>query len=105
MIMEAVISTHIEISPDVCFGKPRIAGTRITVADIALMYLRMGQSLEEIAGKYNLSLSSVYVAMAYFYEHREEIERRIAEGEAYAEDFKRNNPSPLEEKLGVIRSE
>lgn len=40
--------------------------------------------------------------MAYYYDHREEIEHRITEGEAYAEDFRRNNPSPLEEKLGAI---
>ncbi|MHC5729157.1 MAG: DUF433 domain-containing protein [Nostoc sp.] len=50
--MEIVLNQHIEITPGVRSGKPRIAGTRITVADVAIMYLRMGQSLEEIAGKY-----------------------------------------------------
>lgn len=52
--MEVVLDCHIEITPDVRGGRPRIAGTRITVADIVIMHLRLGQSLEEIAGKYDL---------------------------------------------------
>jgi Protein of unknown function (DUF433) len=47
-------SHHIEITPGIRSGKPRIAGTRITVADVATLYLRLGQSVEEIAGKYQV---------------------------------------------------
>jgi uncharacterized protein (DUF433 family) len=49
--MERVSKEHIEITPGVLGGKPRIAGHRIAVAHIAEMYLKMGQSVEEIAGK------------------------------------------------------
>ncbi|MBP0022253.1 MAG: DUF433 domain-containing protein [Cyanobacteria bacterium SBLK] len=90
---------YIEIASDMCFGKPHIAGSRITVANVATMYLQMGQSLEEIAGKYALSLASVHAAMAYYYENREEIDRRQAENEVFAEAFREKNVSPLEEKL------
>ena len=90
---------HIKITTDICFGKPRIVGTRITVADIALMYLSMGQSLEEIAGKYNLSLASVHTAMAYYYDHREEIEDRRNQEDALVEKLQKDYLSPLEEKL------
>jgi len=45
--MEIVLDHHIEITPDVRGGRPHIAGTRITVADIVIMHLRLGQSLEE----------------------------------------------------------
>ncbi|MEM6436520.1 MAG: DUF433 domain-containing protein, partial [Cyanobacteria bacterium P01_D01_bin.115] len=41
--MEVTLNRHIEITPGVCGGKPRLAGARITVADVAMMYLRMGQ--------------------------------------------------------------
>jgi uncharacterized protein (DUF433 family) len=95
----AVTVEHIEVTPNVCFGKPRIVGTRISVADVALMYLCMGQSLEEIAGKYNLSLASVHAAMAYYYDHREYIELRRDREDAFAEKFRQNHVSPLEEKL------
>ena len=57
--MEITSNQYIKITPGIRSGKPRIAGRRITVADIAIMYLKMGQLLEEIAGKYQLSLAAV----------------------------------------------
>jgi uncharacterized protein (DUF433 family) len=36
---------HIEVTPGVRGGKPRIAGTRITVADVVLLHRRMGRAL------------------------------------------------------------
>lgn len=55
--MEITLNRHIEITADVRSGKSHIAGRRITVADVALMYRKMGQSLGEIAGRYELSLA------------------------------------------------
>ncbi len=101
--MEITLNKHIEITPGVRSGKPRLAGTRITVADVAMMYLQMGQSLEEIAGKYQLSLAAVYAAIAFYYDNREEIDRRTAEADAFADAFMRNNPSRLQEKLKALR--
>ncbi len=43
--MQALSREHIEISPDIRAGKPRIAGTRIAVEDVAVMHLKMGYSL------------------------------------------------------------
>jgi len=97
--MEAVLDHHIEITPGVRGGQPRIGGTRITVADIVIMYLRLGQSLEEIAAKYNSELADVYAAMAYYHDHRSEIDERIKADEAFAEAFQQHNPSRLQAKL------
>jgi hypothetical protein len=63
------------------------------------MYLGMGQSLEEIAGKYDLSLASVHAAMAYYYDHREDIELRRDREDTFVEKLRQNYMSPLEEKL------
>ncbi|NJR52596.1 MAG: DUF433 domain-containing protein [Leptolyngbyaceae cyanobacterium CSU_1_3] len=101
--MEITLNRHIEITPGVRSGKPRIAGRRITVADVALMYLKMGQSLEEIAGKYELSLASVHAAMAFYYDHRAEIDQRTAEAEAFAEAERSKHPSLLQEKLDAMK--
>lgn len=101
--MELVLDRFIKVTADVRGGKPCIAGTRLTVADIVLMHLRLGQSLEEIAGKYDLTLAAVYAAMAYYYDHRIEIERSLEEDVAFAEAFRRNNPSPLQQKLKGLR--
>ncbi len=103
--MKTRLNRHIETTPRVRGGKPYIAGTRITVADIVLMHLRLGQSLEEIAGKYDLSLAAVHAAMAYYYDHQVEIDRSIEEDATFAEAFRRNNPSPLKEKLKIIREQ
>jgi uncharacterized protein (DUF433 family) len=55
--MEAI--NHLESSAEVRGGQPRIVGTRITVSDIVIMHLRLGQAVEEIAGKYEVLLSAV----------------------------------------------
>ncbi len=93
---------HIEATAGVRSGKPRIAGTRITVSDVALLHHHLGQSLEEIAGNYDLDLAAVYAAMAYYHDHRLEIDRTIEESRAFAEAFRRSNPSPLQAKLAAL---
>jgi len=40
-----------------------------------------------------------HAALAYYWDHREEIERAIAEEHALVEEFRRNHISPLQEKL------
>ncbi len=100
--MEVILHTHIEITSDVRGGKPRIANTRIAVADVVLMHLRLGQSLEEIAGRYDLPLAGVYAAIAYYHDHKDEIDGSIEDDQAFAEAFRRNNPSPLQEKLKTL---
>ena len=102
MTTEMVLNGHIEVMPAVRGGKPRLAGTRITVDDVVLMHFRLGQSLEEIAGKYDLSLAAVYSAMAYYYDHRDEVDRRIEEDQVFVEAFRRENPSPLQAKLRAL---
>ncbi|XWK89944.1 MAG: DUF433 domain-containing protein [Phormidium sp.] len=103
--MAIVNLEYIEVTPGVCGGRPRIVGHRITVADIAVMYIKMGYSLEEIAGKYDLPLASVYAAMAYYFEHREEIDRRLREDAEFVEVFKQQHPSKLQTKLQKMRNE
>ena len=96
---------QIETSSDVRSGKPRVSGTRITVEDIAAMHLKLGMSLIEIAGVYELSLAQVYAAMAYYFEHREDIEKRMEEEEALIQEYQRNHTSVLQTKLEQLRSE
>jgi len=103
--MEVTLNRHIEITPEIRGGKPRIAGTRITVAEIAMMYLRMGQSLELIAGKYNLSLASVHAAIAYYYDRQAEIEQQMQEDEAFVNALMRDRPSRLHAKLKALSGE
>jgi uncharacterized protein (DUF433 family) len=100
--MTVATEQHIEITPGTRSGRPRIAGTRITVDDIVIMHLHLGQSLEQIAGKYNLSPASVHAAMMYYYDHKDVIDKQITDDDAYVEAFKQSNPSKLNQKLQAL---
>ena len=88
-----VIDKHIEMTPGIAGGKPRIAGHRITVHDIAVWHERMGMSADEIAVEYNLTLSDVYAALTCYFDHCDEVDRQIAEGDLFAETLRQQSPS------------
>lgn len=100
--MNGELDRYIEIRPEIRGGRPHLAGSRLSVADIVLMHLRLGQSLEEIAGRYELPLASVYAALAYYHTHRAEIDASIESDQAFAEAFRRDNPSLLQAKLQAL---
>ena len=80
------IGTLIVQSPDIREGRPRIAGTGVTVRRIVGWY-KLGLSPEEIARRVgHLSLAQVHAALAYYHANREAIEADIAAEEA---DFER----------------
>ena len=94
-----LLDHHIEITPDICGGKPRIAGHRITVQDIAIWHERLGKNADEIATEYDLTLADVYAALAYYFDHRSEIDQQIEKSELFAKELQKNMPSKLKEKL------
>lgn len=94
------VSDHIEITPGVAGGKPRISGHRITVQDNVIGHERLGLSADELASEYGLSLSDVYAALAYCHDHRAEIERTIRADEAFVARLRQRTPSKLKAQLG-----
>ncbi len=90
---------YIEITPGVAGGKPRVAGHRIKVQDIAVWHERMGKSVDEIADEYDLTLAEVYAALAYYFDHREIIDKSIEEGQAFVGAMRNSTPSKLKAKL------
>ena len=93
------LDEHIEITPGLAGGKPRIAGRRITVQNVAVWHERLGKSADEIAAEHDLELADVYAALTYYFDHREEIDRAIRGGEAFAEKIRGRTPSKLDQKL------
>ena len=93
------LDDHIETTPGVVGGKPRIAGHRITVQNIAIWHERLGKSPDEIAAVHDLTLADVHAALAYYFDHRAEIDQTIAESEAFVEALRQSTPSKLMEKL------
>lgn len=75
-------------TPDVCGGRIRIDGTRITVHRIATLY-KQGLTPEDIVEAYpQLSLGKVYAALAYYHAKRVRIESELAEMDAQYEALK-----------------
>ena len=102
--MEVKLNRYIEITPNVRSGKPRIAGRRITIGDIAIAYLRLGQSLEEVAAEYDLTLAEVYAAIAFYYDNKSAIDESIQASEAFAESLRSEYPSLLQEKIKALKN-
>lgn len=74
------VTTHplIVKTPGTCGGRPRIDGHRIRVQDIAVMYEHQGMTPAEICDQLpTLNLVKVHAALAYYYDHRAEIEEDI----------------------------
>lgn len=83
------IGTLIVRTPEIRGGRPRIAGTGVTVRRIVGWY-KLGLSPEEIADRIgHLSLAQVHAALAYYHANREEIEADIAAEEIEAERLER----------------
>jgi uncharacterized protein (DUF433 family) len=76
--MSTAINTLLVSSPDVCGGRLRIDGTRITVNQIVALY-KQGDNAEDIADQYpHLTMAQVYTALAHYHANREEIEADLA---------------------------
>jgi uncharacterized protein (DUF433 family) len=86
----------------------RIKGHRIGIEHILAYYLE-GYNPEEIAKEFpGLSLEKIYATITYYLANRDEIDaylqrRRIRDEQAYQEWAA--NPSPVIERLRVIREE
>ncbi len=85
--MSKVDYRNIERNPQLCGGRAMVAGTRIRVAIILGCY-RQGMTVEEIVQQYpHLRPADVHDALAYSYDHPEEIEADLtADNEAAVQD-------------------
>lgn len=92
---------RISRTPGVCGGKACVAGHRIRVSDIAIWHEHQGLSADAIVSEYpGLTLVDVYSALAYYFEHLEEIRAEMRAESETADNYRSaSNPSVLREKL------
>jgi uncharacterized protein (DUF433 family) len=82
---------HIVKTPGICGGKPRIDGTRLPVHGIVAL-IQDGATIEElIEGYAHLSLTEaqIHAALAYYYDHRKEIDDLLKREDEVFETMKR----------------
>ncbi len=69
---------------------PFIAGTRMKVVELSTSYKVYGWSPEELGFQYpHLTMSQIHSALAYYWDHKEEIDADIKERAQYAEQLQR----------------
>ena len=79
------IGTLIVQTPEIHGGRPRIAGTGVTVSRVVIWY-RLGLTPEQIADRIgHLSLAQVYAALTYYHANRQNIDAEISTEEAQAD--------------------
>ncbi len=72
------IGTLIVRTPGTCGGRPRIAGTRITVENIAIDF-NAGMTPQQIIDERpHLTLAQIYAALTYYYANKKQIDAEIA---------------------------
>ena len=78
----------IAINPKIRNGRPFIMGTTVTVADIAIAKIYHSLDADGIADWYGLQLPQVYAALAYYYDHKTDMDEQIRSQIRRAEELK-----------------
>jgi uncharacterized protein (DUF433 family) len=87
-------------TPGTCGGKARIAGHRIRVLDVVAWHEHQGMSADEIVAQFpSLTLGDVHTALAYYFDHIEEIRAEMRHEQAAAEQYRQDHPSLIEARL------
>ena len=95
-----VVGNHVVATPGICGGKPRIAGHRISVQNIVVWHERGGLTPDEIVAEHpGITLADVHAALAYYWDHAEDIRADIRAAEKVAEELRAHSPSLIDEKL------
>src|SRR5688572_10112972 len=94
---------HIELNEE---HVPSIAGTTMKVVELVLEQQAYGWSPEELHFQHPyLTLGQIYSALAYYWDHQEELEHNIQERLTKVETIKRMVRSvPLQARLAALKS-
>lgn len=81
--IEAVV-----VDPGVRGGRPIVAGTSIRVSDLAAYHTLGGLTPEQLAVQFELDLSQVHAALAYYYRHQADVDAEIRANAEEADRWK-----------------
>lgn len=69
-------------------GAPRIQGRRIGVHHLAKRVIDAGESPEQVAADFDLDIADVHRALAYYYDHPDEMRRVQSRQRTAPEDLR-----------------
>lgn len=89
------VFAHITRDPAVRAGKACIDGTRVRVMDLVCLH-QEAKTPEQMLVEYpSLNLGQVHAALAYYYDHSEEVEASMAKEDAAVADYERKKAEHL----------
>jgi uncharacterized protein (DUF433 family) len=102
--MENVLAQHITKTPGVCGGRACIAGHRIRVMDVVVWHEMRGYTAAQVVEMFpGITRADVHAALAYYFDHVEEIDNDFRNDEEWAKWAEANLtsliPAELKEKL------
>ena len=98
--MSTPTNDRISRTPNVCGGKACLAGHRVRVLDVVVWHEHQGMTPDEIVSHIpTITLADVHAALAYYFDHIEEIQQELRVERSFAEEIRRSHPSLLEAKL------
>lgn len=101
--MSTLALAHIEIDAN---GVAWIVGANTKVLEVALDKIAYGWSPEEIHFQHpHLSLAQIHSALAYYYDHQQEIDAEIERRRGAMEELAARDRSPLRERLLAIKNQ
>jgi uncharacterized protein (DUF433 family) len=92
---------HIELDEH---GVARVSGKRTKVVQIVMDKMAHGWSPEEMAKQYpHLGLAEIHAALAYYYDHKTELDQQIEQGFKESERLRAAaSGTPLAQKLRTL---
>jgi uncharacterized protein (DUF433 family) len=88
-------------------GVPLIGDTTMKVVELVTSHQAYGWSPEELAFQYPyLTLGQIHSALAYYWDHKAELDKDMARRLAYADEMRRRTPVPpaIERLRASLRS-
>jgi uncharacterized protein (DUF433 family) len=89
---------HVQLDAN---GVPILSGTTLKVVELVMAQIAYGWSPEELHFQHpDLSLGQIHSALAYYWDHKEELDADIERRSEFVEETRRNaGQSPLAVKL------
>jgi uncharacterized protein (DUF433 family) len=102
--MVAVLNSLIELDEH---GVPLITGANTKVVEVVLDKLAYGWSPEEMHRQHpHLSMAQIHAALAYYYEHQDEVDADIERDWQEVNELRAQQPeSPLRKRLRELKRE
>ncbi len=86
-------------NPKIRGGRPCIVGTGLRVTDVVMAMLFHQRNPSEISSDYQITLAQTHAALAYYYEHRDELDADIRQQIETARELKERGVGQRKDSL------